>query len=51
MEEKIADINRFLDTSRRISNPENFNADGTIKKGVFVEGRRTKLLWNNSNNF
>lgn len=51
MEEKIADINRFLDTSRRISNPENFNADGTIKKGVFVEGRRTKLLWNNSNNY
>ena len=50
-EEKIADINRYLDTSRRISNPENFNPDGTIKKGIVVEGRRTKLQWTNSNNY
>ncbi len=51
MENIIADINRFLDTSRRISNPENFNEDGTVKKGIIVEGRRTKLRWNNSNNY
>ena len=47
----IADISRYLDTSRRISNPENFNEDGTIKKGIVVEGRRTKLQWTNSNNY
>ncbi len=50
-EEKIADINRYLDTSHRISNPENFNPDGTIKKGIMVEGKRTKLHWTNSNNY
>ena len=51
MEETIARINRYLDTSRRISNPENFNPDGTIKKGTIVEGRRTKLNWTNSKNY
>lgn len=51
MEETISDINRFLDNSRRISNPENFNEDKTIKKGMFVEGRRTKLKWTNSKNY
>lgn len=51
MEEKLADINRFLDTSRRISNPENFNEDGTFKKGIYVDGQKTKLRWTNSNNY
>lgn len=50
-EEKIADINRFLDTSRRISNPENYNADGTIKKGIVVDGQKQRLTWHNSNNY
>lgn len=50
-EKKIADINRYLDTSRRISNPENFNDDGTIKKGIIIEGKKTKLTWTNSKNY
>ena len=49
--EEIAEINRFLDKSRRISNPENFNEDGTIKKGIVVEGKKQKLSWTNSNNY
>ena len=48
---KIAEITKYLDKSRRISNPENFNQDGTIKKGIVSEGRRTKLIWTNSNNY
>lgn len=50
-EEEIANLNRFLDTSRRISNPENFNEDGTIKKGIVVDGQKQRLTWNNSNNY
>lgn len=50
-EEEIGNINRFLDNSRRISNPENFNEDGTIKKGIVVDGQKRKLHWNNSNNY
>lgn len=49
--EKIADINRYLDTSRRISNPENFNEDGTIKKGIMKDGVRQKLAWTNSKGY
>ena len=50
-EKQIGELNRFMDASRRISNPENYNADGTIKKGTFEEGRRTKLKWTFSNNY
>ena len=50
-EEEIANINRFLDNSRRINNPENFNEDGTIKKGIIIDGQKNKLSWNNSNNY
>ena len=50
-EEQIANINRFLDTSRRLNNPDNFNEDGTIKKGIISEGKRTKLNWTFSNNY
>lgn len=48
---EIADLNRYLDVSRRLSNPENFNSDGTIKHGIMVEGKRTRLKWTNSNNY
>lgn len=40
---KIADVGRSLERSRRINNPDNFNVDGTISKG--------KKVWNNSKNY
>lgn len=42
-EEKIAEIQRRMEASRRATNPENYNEDGTIKKG--------RLKWNYSNNY
>ena len=42
-EEKIAELDRKMDASRRVSNPENFNEDGTCKKGP--------LKWNDSKNY
>ena len=51
IEEKIAGINRYLDKSRRANNPDNFNEDGTIKKGNIVEGKRVRLTWKNSNSY
>jgi hypothetical protein len=48
---KIAEIQRYLDNSRRAMNPENFNEDGTIKKGVIVDGNRYRLKWNFSNGY
>ncbi|RDU35332.1 hypothetical protein DRW41_18800 [Neobacillus piezotolerans] len=32
-ERKIVNIQRYLDRSRRTTNPKNYNVDGTIKKG------------------
>ena len=40
---QIADINKKMENSRRISNPDNYNPDGTIKKG--------KHTWKYSNNY
>lgn len=37
-------IQRKLDRSRRAANPQNYNEDGTIKRGV-------KLIWNKSNRY
>lgn len=37
-------LQRFMDRSRRTTNPNNFNEDGTIKKGI-------KLAWNYSNKY
>lgn len=42
---EIAALQQYMENSRRISNPENYNADGTIKKGTVENGRRTKLKW------
>lgn len=44
-EQQIAEINRYLDTSRRISNPNNYNPDGTVKQGIMKDGVRQKLKW------
>lgn len=35
---------RYMDRSRRANNPNNYNEDGTIKRGI-------KLLWNYSNKY
>lgn len=43
-DKEIFKLYRKLDRSKRISNPTNFNSDGTIKKGV-------KLKWIYSNNY
>lgn len=40
---RMADVNRKMERSRRINNPDNFNEDGTIKRG--------RLDWINSNNY
>jgi len=37
-------IQRYMDRSNRISNPDNFNEDGTIKRGI-------KLEWNYSKGY
>lgn len=50
-EEEIEKIQKYLDISRRISNPENFNPNGTIKKGVVRNGKREKLYWKNSKGY
>lgn len=43
-EKEIIRLLRKLDRSRRCTNPNNFNADGTVKRG-------SKLIWNRSNNY
>ena len=43
--DKIAELQRYMDNSRRATNPENFNPDGTIKKGIVIDGVRHKLKW------
>ena len=44
IENKKRLIQRYMDRSKRASNPNNFNNDGTIKKGI-------KLIWNYSNGY
>jgi hypothetical protein len=46
---KMKELQQYLDNSKRATNPENFNEDGTIKKGIYVEGKRHKLKWTYSN--
>jgi len=38
IQEKITRLSRKIDRSRRANNPQNFNEDGTIKRGI-------KLVW------
>jgi hypothetical protein len=44
IEAEIARLNRKIDRSRRANNPQNFNEDGTVKRGV-------KLVWNDSKRY
>ena len=49
--EKIAQIQKYMDSSRRAMNPDNYNEDGTIKNGIIVDGKKRKLHWNESNGY
>ena len=44
IQEEITRLSRRIDRSRRANNPQNFNEDGTIKRGI-------KLVWNDSNRY
>lgn len=44
---KKCQLQRKLDRSRRYTNPDNFNADGTIRRGI----KGHKLKWNKSNHY
>ena len=42
--DKKTQLQRSMDRSRRAMNPQNFNKNGTIKRGI-------KLIWNESNHY
>ena len=44
-------IQRYMDRSKRATNPDNFNEDGTIKKGNIINGKKEKLVWNYSKKY
>ena len=44
IQEEITRLARKIDRSRRANNPQNFNEDGTIKRGV-------RLVWNDSKRY
>lgn len=50
---KIAKIQQALERSKRASNPDNFNSDGTVKKGIVnpKTGKREKLKWTFSKHY
>ena len=50
-EEEIGELSRYMDRSKRISNAENFNEDGTVKKGLYRDGRKIPLTWNYSHGY
>ena len=44
IQEEITRLSRKIDRSRRANNPQNFNEDGTIKRGI-------KLVWTDSKRY
>lgn len=49
---KREELTRELEHLRRVNNPDNFNEDGTVKKGIIGEnGKRQRLCWNESNHY
>ena len=44
IQREVTRISRKIDRSRRANNPQNFNEDGTIKRGV-------RLVWNDSKRY
>lgn len=41
--DKLSNLDRLIENSRRVNNPQNFNEDGTIKQG--------RLKWNNTKTY
>lgn len=41
-------IQKKMDELRRLNNPDNFNEDGTVKNGIFVDGKKMRLKWHDS---
>ena len=44
-------IQRYMNRSKRATNPQNSNENGTIKKGNIVNGKKEKLVWNFSKKY
>lgn len=51
IEERAIALQQYMEHSRRTTNPDNFNEDGTIKKGLWKDGQRVRLTWNFSNGY
>ena len=51
LEKEKAEIKRFLEESRRATNPDNFDKNGVPKKGIVENGKRRKLKWKFSKNY
>ena len=50
--EKREELSREIEHLRRVNNPQNFNEDGTIKKGIIgKDGKRHRLQWRESNHY
>ena len=50
--EKREELSRQMEYLRRIANPQNFNEDGTIKKGIIgSDGHKHRLKWYYSGNY
>ena len=49
---KKVELSRELEHLRRVNNPNNYNEDGTIKKGIIEEdGKRHRLVWVETNHY
>lgn len=49
---KRAELSRLAEHLRRVNNPDNYEEDGQIKKGIIGEdGKRHRLHWNESNHY
>lgn len=51
LKNEIKEIDRQITKNRIMNNPDNYNADGTVKTGIIKDGKRQKLKWNNSNTY
>lgn len=48
IKEQIKEISSKISDIRKQNNEDNYNEDGTIKKGIVVDGQRKKLKWHDS---
>ena len=44
-------LDRYMSHSRRINNPENYEQNGTVKKGRIADGVKVPLIWKNSKRY